>query len=815
VAVSVSTAANAILGNKKRVLGITRALLLYRLIQLVTFPFIVVYFAARLLVDRSYWSHFSERLGRLPQSFTRTKSGCIWLHAVSVGEVASSLPLIRQVRAGQPLIPFYLSTSTVAGRKAALRQASALVDGIFYCPLDYVSCVRRVLRAIRPALVIVLETEIWPNLYAEVHRTGARLAIANGRISNRTWPQYQAWRWFFASVLQLADAVMVQSATDFERYSRLGVPPPRLSIAGNLKYDAVVSHAQTRIPPFGAEQIWIAASTVGPNERGSLARHHTDEDDIVIRAFRQLTQEFPRILLILAPRQPARFDEVARKLAVSGLSWARQTQAPSNLPLPGVLLLDSIGELAALYSQADVVFVGGSIAPRGGHNIIEPAAAGVPIVVGPHMQNFEAIARDFLERQAIVQIRGERELLPAIRELLKNSRRAGDLARRALHFVLGQQGVSRSIAERLWPLYYSACLQVSRSRLNHALLGLLALLWKYGGILKRNQSERRAASLLPLPTPVVSIGGITTGGSGKTPFTNFLAARLRERGYSPAILTRGYHRRLPAEHLVFPPGAKVSPALTGDEAQIFLRAAVVPIGIGAKRYETAQILLRQFPSTDVLLLDDGFQHASLDRDFDAVMIDGLDPFGQDELVPLGRLREPLFTLRRADAFVVTRAENDLRFESIRARLRDFNPLAPVFRTRLLARCWRDYRTGAAIPNLDGQRVAAFCGLGNPQNFWGTLEALGLNVVFRWTFEDHHPYKPFELHRIAAQARMHGAGILVTTEKDRINCPSHLERVIAPLTLAWLEIDLELEEEAAFFQLLEHVLRKRRPSGLAS
>jgi tetraacyldisaccharide 4'-kinase len=381
--------------------------------------------------------------------------------------------------------------------------------------------------------------------------------------------------------------------------------------------------------------------------------------------------------------------------------------------------------------------------------------------------------------------------------------------------VLGQQGVSRSIAERLWPLYYSACLKVSRGRVTRALLAFLALFWKFGGTVKRSKSERRAASLLPLPTPVVSIGGINIGGSGKTPFTNFLAERLRARGYSPAILTRGYHRRFPAEHLVFPPGAKVSPALTGDEAQIFLRAAVAPIGIGAKRYETAKILLRQFPSTDVILLDDGFQHASIDRDFDAVVIDGLDPFGQDELVPLGRLREPLSTLHRADAFIVTRAENDFRFEAIRARLRQFNPLAPAFRTRLLARCWRDYRSGACIPNLDGHRVAAFCGLGNPQNFWGTLEALGLNVVFRWTFEDHHAYKPFELHRIADQARMHRAEILVTTEKDRINCPSHLETAIAPLSLAWLEIELELEEEAAFFQVLEQVLRRRRPAGLAS
>jgi 3-deoxy-D-manno-octulosonic-acid transferase len=734
-----------------------------------------------------------------------------------VGEVASALPLIRQLRAAQPAAPFYLSVSTVAGRQAALHQASALVDGIFYVPIDYVSCVRRVLRAIRPALVIVLETEIWPNLYAQVHRSGARLAIVNGRISNRTWPQYQAWRSFFCPFLRLADTVMVQSAADFERYSLLGVPPQRLSIAGNLKYDANISQAAVTLAPFKAQLVWIAASTVGPNERGSLTRHNTDEDDIVIDVFKELAREFPCLLLILAPRQPARFSEVARKLAASGLSWTQRTSLPAdgslNLPLPGVLLLDSIGELAGLYARADVVFVGGSIAPRGGHNIIEPAAAGVPIVVGPHMENFEAIARDFRERQAILQIRGAQDLLPAIRDLLNNSRRSGDLGQRALQFVLGQRGVSRSVTARLLPLYHSACPQPLHNELVRMLLCSLALFWRIGGVLKRSESERRAASLLPLPRPVVSIGGITIGGSGKTPFTNLLAHLLRERGYSPAILTRGYRRRFPAENLVLAPGANVSSALTGDEAQIFLRAGVAPVGIGAKRYETARILLRQFPSTDVLLLDDGFQHARLDRDFDVVLIDGLDPFGQNELVPLGRLREPLSALRRADAFIVTRAENDLRFEAIRTRLRELNAFAPTFRTRLIPRRWRDYGSGAAIPSLKGQRVAAFCGLGNPQNFWGTLESLGLDVVFRWTFDDHHSYKPFELNRLAHQARMHGAELLVTTEKDRVNCPSHLATAIAPLSLAWLEIDLELEDQERFLEGLERLLRRRRPAGL--
>jgi 3-deoxy-D-manno-octulosonic-acid transferase len=804
--------ANAILEITNRVLGITRILLLYRLIQFAGFPFTFLYFIARLIAQPEYWSHFGERLGFLPWSFTRTNPGSIWLHAVSVGEVASAVPLIKTLRHAHPLASIYLSTGTVAGRKAAEREAAFLVSGVFYSPLDYASCVRRTLRAIRPALLIILETEIWPNLYAETKRTGAGLAIVNGRISDRTWPRYRRLKSFFGPILQLPDMISAQSVTDRDRYAWLGSPPSKLSIEANLKYDASTATTPIPIETFEADQIWIAASTVGPNERGSLERHAVDEDEIVLRTFQILAREFPRILLILAPRQPARFNAVAQKLEREGIRFVRRTNknrpSAQSLQLPGALLLDTIGELSRIYYLAQVVFVGGSLAPRGGHNVIEAAAASAPIIVGPHMQNFQSIANDFLESQAMIQIQREEELAPAVRRLLVEPDYAKNLGRRARRLVQRQQGSSERLANSLLLLCHAATLKPPHAFLSLRVLKALAFTWCLGGAIKRRRAECEANSQLRLAVPVVSIGGITIGGSGKTPFTTYLAARLNERGFQPAILTRGYRRRSPAQNLVFGAGTRTPTSLTGDEAQILLRTAGAPIGIGANRYETAKLLLAQFPSTGALLLDDGFQHARLKRDLDIVLIDGLDPFGQDEVVPLGRLREPLSALSRAGIFVVTRAEDDLRFEAIRERLREYNPDAPVFRTRLIARHWRDYKTGASINDFTARRVGAFCGLGNPENFWRTLESLGLDVVFRWAFEDHHSYKPFELQRIAHQALASGAEILVTTEKDRINCPSGFESAIAPLDLAWLEIEFELENEGPFLQLLERALRHR-------
>lgn len=695
-----------------------------------------------------------------------------------------------------------------------MRLAGELVDGLFYSPIDYAFCVRRVLRIIRPALVVIIETEIWPNLYAETRRFGARLAIANGRISDRAWPRYRKWAHWLQPVLQIPSLILVQSEQDYQRYAELGADRNCLAVAPNLKYEASFAALPVGIDTFGARHIWIAASTVGPNERGSLKKHAIDEDELVLDSFQTVARELPDLLLILAPRQPDRFDDVAQKLRSRKLNFLRRTEMKANpsaqfLRLPGVLLLDVMGELAGLYRLANVAFVGGSIAPRGGHNILEPAAAAAPVVVGPHMENFEPIAREFVAAEAIVQIRSAGELTAAIRELLSDPQKGRNLGERALSLVENKRGGAAELAGRLWLLYYGASIRNTRQWLARLLLAPLAGLWREGGTLKRKHSQHFTLLAPPLAAPVISVGGISVGGSGKTPFAVYLVNRLRARGYSPAILTRGYRRRSPAEALVLAAGTKIPTAVTGDEAQIFLRAGDAPVGIGANRYGTAQTVLRQFPSTDVLVLDDGFQHARLMRDFDVVMIDGLDPFGGEEVVPLGRLREPLDALARADVFVISRAENDFRYEAIRRRLRDFNSSAPSFRTRLLARSWHDYRTGAVLPSLAGRRAAAFCGLGNPESFWRTLESLGVELVFRWTFADHHAYNPTELQRVAHQARMHGAEILVTTEKDRINCPKHLEQSIAPLRLAWLKIEFELDDEAAFFALLENVLDPSR------
>jgi tetraacyldisaccharide 4'-kinase len=319
--------------------------------------------------------------------------------------------------------------------------------------------------------------------------------------------------------------------------------------------------------------------------------------------------------------------------------------------------------------------------------------------------------------------------------------------------------------------------------------------------------RRDEAAQQRIPLPVISIGGLTVGGAGKTPFANYLASELRERGHHPAILTRGYRRRTPARNIVLAPGTVVSPALTGDEAQIFLRAGDAAVGIGANRAETGRLLMQHHP-VDIILLDDGFQHRRLYRDIDIVLIDGLMPFGRLHTVPLGLLREPLNALERADILVVTRAEHTLRFELIAKKLREYNSRVPIFRAFTQPKQWRLYREKIAAPVLPFRRVAAFCGIGNPQGFWNTLSALNLEIVFNWSFPDHHLYQQHELRRMASQAENAGAEILVTTEKDRVNLPRDFLSNVAPFDVAWLEIENTMEHKEEFFAWLERRLGAR-------
>jgi tetraacyldisaccharide 4'-kinase len=777
----------------KRTITATRLIyFLYQLLQTALTPAIALYLLYRGLRDRRYFAGLRERLGFLPASLQTTGSGAIWFHAVSVGEVLSLVELLRRLRAERPSVQLFVSTATLAGRALANDKLQHLADGVFFVPLDYRSTVRRVLRRLRPSLVVVVETEIWPNLYRESKRAGASLLVINGRISDRALPRYRRWSWFFKHALCWPDSILVQTPEDGRRYKLAGAPADRVHVAGNLKYDVT---PPVTIAPDIAEfldatqpsRIWIAASTMPPAAPGDV-----DEDDAVIAAYTEIAPRHPGLLLILVPRKPERFDAAAEKLQRAAVTFVRRS-ALKTLTLPGVLLLDSIGELAPLFQRAGAVFMGGTLAARGGHNILEPAYFGKPIIVGPHMENFAAMAEEFHGASALRLIQKPNELAAAVTELLADGLALGSRAR---ELTQAKRGVTDRIAHTVWDAFSEGLPEPIHRLPARLVLTPLSWIWRAGHRINVALSDATQHSLR---APVISIGGLTMGGVGKSPMVAHLAARLCEAGQNPAILTRGYRRKSSEPEVLVARGEMASVHLTGDEAQMFLQAGDAHIGIGGNRFKVGQEMEKRF-APGVFLLDDGFQHRRLARRQDVVLIDSLNPFAGG-VFPLGRSREPAEGLRRATALVVTRAEPGQHNTGLERRLRRYNATAPIYRCRVVPREWVDVHSTLQRPVEEPgfQKVAAFCGLGNPRSFWSTLEELKLEVVFRWTFGDHHAYRPLELQRLAALAGAAGAEALVTTGKDVLNLCDGASELLAPFKLYWLKIGIEIEREEELLQ----------------
>ena len=416
-----------------------------------------------------YLSNIAERLGfSFPEfaKLTPHSAGAIWIHAVSVGEALSSVTLARRLKETYPNRLLIISTTTITGQALA-RERMAFADAVIYFPLDWAFCVRRALDAVQPSVVLVLETEIWPNFLREAGRRKIPVLFVSGRISDRSFARYQSYlgvfgfflRPFLKSALSNARAFLMQSEKDAERIRALGAPADCVRVSGNLKYDLELpvptplsNWLASEIKRSGRSPIIVAGSVVATEEPHALI------------AFGTLQGEYPNALLVLAPRKPECFDSAAEfideshrkfirrsKLAIPAPGQSRSGQGPDNLPISEdvtVLLLDSIGELASLYGLADGAFVGGSLVSSGGHNILEPAAFGTIPVFGPSMENFSEIASRFVAAGAAVQVESPEDVGVAWIELFRDPARMKKMGETAEQLVAGSRGAAdRAVAE--------------------------------------------------------------------------------------------------------------------------------------------------------------------------------------------------------------------------------------------------------------------------------------------------------------------------------------------------------------------------------
>jgi 3-deoxy-D-manno-octulosonic-acid transferase len=401
---------------------------------------------------RKYIGSVTQRMGYLPVSFNLDGDDAIWIHAVSVGEALTARALISDLRERYPNLKLFLSTTTLTGQQVAARLQD--VDAVFFLPFDLPPFVNRTLRLVRPRLFVMMETEIWPNLLHACRRAHVKTMLVNGRISSRSYSRYRLVRPFFRRVLADVDRFCMQSDESARRIVDLGADPARVTVTGSLKFDSLESPAAAagrgegrvlryfRIP--ATRPVFMAASTV------------KGEESPVLAAFAAVRRVHPSTLLIMAPRKPERFAEAEALSRAEGLRVVRRKElAVDAEPRADVIILDTIGELAHLFQVATVVFMGGSLVDQGGHNILEPAVHGKPIVFGPHMTNFAEIAETFLGNQAAVQVNSPAELAGAVSRLVGDPVERARLGAAARALVEANRGAKRrtldSIANVLPP----------------------------------------------------------------------------------------------------------------------------------------------------------------------------------------------------------------------------------------------------------------------------------------------------------------------------------------------------------------------------
>jgi 3-deoxy-D-manno-octulosonic-acid transferase len=401
------------------------------------------WWALQMLRLGKYRAGFAERLGSVPERLQAAKQDSIWVHAVSVGEVLAVSQLITELKNAYPEAQIFVSTTTATGQRLARERFGE--DRCFFMPLDLGFAVRAYLDALKPRLLILAETEFWPNLLHLADKRRTAIAIVNARISDRSFPRYHRFRWFFQRVLSQVDLFLAQTAADAQRLREIGAAPERVRVSGNLKFDMRPSPAAKL-----AQELRSAITRDSPViVCGSTAE---GEEELLLRAFIELQRHFPGTVMIVAPRHPERFDKVANLIASFDIPFVRRSSWATTCPISGgVFLLDSVGELASVYALADIAFVGGSLVPTGGHNILEPAQYGAAIVVGPHTFNFREIVNIFETGDALCVTTAEtlsRQLL----ELLEKPEERKSLGQRGKILFEQHAGATQRTMRALEPL---------------------------------------------------------------------------------------------------------------------------------------------------------------------------------------------------------------------------------------------------------------------------------------------------------------------------------------------------------------------------
>lgn len=730
------------------------------------------------LLERLGLSGSLGLFGSQPDKRDKPEKPVIWVHAVSLGEVVAVTPLVHALRKRYPHDRIVVSTVTETGREAVEQRLAGVAEHC-YAPLDFPWTVSQFVERLAPRAFLFVETELWPNLLRALHRRNVPAVMVNGRLSSDSFRGYRRIKPFMGQLLKAVTLCLMQSDRDAERIIALGARPSRVKKTGNIKFD------QPLPDPNGVtgglsrgllglrddEELIVAGST------------HPVEEDQLLSCYEALQKEFPSLVLLLAPRHIERAQQVEASARAKGLAVQRRSEMESGRTdaaitgRPRVIVLDTRGELAQVYRHAVLTFVGGTLVPVGGHNLLEPALWGKPVFFGSHTDHCVEIAALLTGVGGGMQVSGGQELTAGMAAQLRDRAAMRRMGEAAKSVVLDNRGALQCSLDLIAGMLEQA--SPSRPSRNAALHPkgmfpqwlLCALAVPYGVVVRARAALYRLGwpTGRRLPCRVVSVGNLTVGGTGKTPVVIALVEQLLARGRRVGVLSRGYRRQSRETELLVSDGRAVLVGLAeaGDEPYLIAtRCPRAVVAVGADRYRLGRWVLERHP-IDCFVLDDGFQHLGLHRDADLLLVDVSDPAGLQALVPAGRLREPLSAASRATALLMTRADvgnwRDV-VETIEAATgRAAQPILSQFRAETLI----DVATGEVrkAETLAGRTVVAVSGIGNPASFATLLHRLGFKIGDQIVFADHHDYTTTDLESMRERARQSGADMIVTTEKD--------------------------------------------------
>ena len=826
----------------------------YNLVAIILLVFCIIpFFIFRSFKEKGFTKRFRQSLGFFHSHEIKAVAGrsAIWIHGASVGEIVATSPLVKEIRKAFPDVPIVVSAVTTGGYTMA-KQIIPEANAVIYFPLDLPLVASMVIERIHPRVFMPVETELWPNFLHGINVRGIPVMMVNGRISDKSVKTYRYLYGILSDMLGSFGRFCMQSKLDAEYIMRLGADPAKVVVTGNTKFDQTYAEVTKEDKDRFYKELGI-------NEKRPAivagSTHH-GEEKVVIEAFAEVRKKFPDASLLIAPRKTGRLSEIQNIAKEYGFECSTRSALlkmhdRKNYP---IILIDTIGELGRLYAVGDVVFVGGSLIKHGGHNVLEPAAHGKPILVGPNMFNFKDSYSLLLNHGAIKTINNAEELSQNLLEILSDTKLKEKMGQASTDVIEENRGAAvksivylkellkgpvtknqardyeinncssieeNTIFTRLGFYFYQIIHGNVRNGwdiLTLSFLSACSFVYAFGLNIKLAMYKLGVFKEKRLACKVISLGNITLGGTGKTPTARTVAIMISNMGYKVIILNRGYRANWKKPVGIVSDGKEIYMTAyeAGDEAYLLAKQLPdIPVVIGKDRAISGQYVADNM-DVDVIIMDDGYQHWQLARDMDIVLIDTLNMFGNGSLLPRGTLREPLSHLRRADLFLLTKVDQSSEYSQkyVKDSLAKSNSKTPIFssihkpRHFMEIAAWDKSDRGnvIALEDMVGKSAIAFSAIGNPASFEQTISDLGVKLVETVRYPDHHDYGMMELQYVLERAMEKKADAIIITEKDAVKIPKEfieLDRY-CPLYILCIEVKIN-DEEGAFEAKLKKAL----------